>query len=76
MAMDKFFFGVLLNSYATLAKELGVSTAEQVRMWDNGKRKPSLESRLKMLDLLRQKRNALSHQIQELEALYPKDSWQ
>lgn len=68
--MERIYFEPLLNNYHTLAKEMGISSSEQVRQWDVGIKLPKqVKSQRKIMEILYRKREALDQLIQEYEAL-------
>ncbi|EAY29451.1 hypothetical protein [Microscilla marina] len=69
--MERIYFAPLLNSYATLAKEMDISSPEQVRERDIGIKAPrQAKSQKKIIAMLRDKRDKLDQLIQECEALW------
>ena len=68
---EKIFFAPIINSYSSLAKEMGINNPEQIREWDIGAKTPTHpQSKKKILQILRKKRTALDQVIQDYEALY------
>ena len=68
--MERIYFEPLLNSYATLAKEMDISSPEQIRERDIGVKVPKqIKSQRKIMEMLYRKREALDQLIQKCEAL-------
>ena len=74
--MERLFFDPLLNNYVSLAKEIGIASATQVREWDIGIKSPSeTKSQRKIMEILYRKREALNQIIQEYEKLRRMEKW-
>jgi len=69
--MERLFFEAVLNSYQTLAKEIGMCSEQKLRRLDTAVTPPKWPTIIKKIrDLLQTKKEHIEKTIQEIDEMY------
>lgn len=69
--MERLFFEALLNSYQTLAKEIGMCSEQKLRRLDTAVTPPKWPTIIKKIrDVLQLKKKLIEQTIQEIDERY------